>query len=42
MAEERDAVLQHYRQLREALLSANHGLSDELLCCGRAHPPPAG
>ena len=31
MAEERDALLQHYRQLREELLAAIHGLSDELL-----------
>jgi uncharacterized damage-inducible protein DinB len=31
MAEDRDALLQHYRQTREELLSAIHGLSDELL-----------
>jgi len=31
MAEDRDALLQHYRQMREELLSAVHGLSDELM-----------
>ena len=31
MAEERDALLQHYRQMREELLAAIGGLSDELL-----------
>jgi uncharacterized damage-inducible protein DinB len=31
MAEDRDALLHHYRQMREELLSAIHGLSDELL-----------
>ncbi len=31
MAEERDALLQHYRQMREELLSAIHGLRDELM-----------
>ena len=31
MAEERDALLQHYRQMREELLAAIDGLSDELL-----------
>ena len=31
MAEDRDALLQHYRQMREELLAAIHGLSDELL-----------
>ena len=29
MAEDRDALLQHYRQMREGLLSAIDGLSDE-------------
>ncbi len=31
MVEERDALLQHYRQMREELLAAIDGLSDELL-----------
>ena len=31
MAEDRDALIRHYRQLREELLSAIHGLSDALL-----------
>ena len=31
MAENRDALLQHYRQTREDLLAAMHGLSDELM-----------
>lgn len=31
MAEDRDALLQHYRQTREELLFAIHGLSDELM-----------
>src|SRR5438094_3203314 len=31
MAEDRDALLQHYRQMREELLAAIHGLSDEVL-----------
>ena len=31
MAEERDALLQHYRQMRAELLAAIDGLSDELL-----------
>ncbi len=31
MAEDRDALLEHYRQMREELLSAIHGLSDELM-----------
>ena len=31
MAEDRDALLQHYRQTRAELLSAIHGLSDELM-----------
>src|SRR5436305_11383718 len=31
MAEDRDALLQHYRQMREELLAAIDGLSDELL-----------
>jgi uncharacterized damage-inducible protein DinB len=31
MAEDRDALLQHYRQMREELLAAIHGLSDELM-----------
>lgn len=31
MAEDRDALLQHYRQMREELLSAIDGLSDELM-----------
>jgi uncharacterized damage-inducible protein DinB len=31
MPEDRDALLQHYRQMREELLSAIHGLSDELM-----------
>ena len=31
MAEDRDALLQHYRQTREELLSAIDGLSDELM-----------
>src|SRR5258705_9234683 len=31
MAEDKDALLQHYRQMREELLSAVHGLSDELM-----------
>lgn len=31
MTEDRDAVLQHYRRTREALLSAIHGLSDDLM-----------
>lgn len=29
MAEDREALLQHYREMREALLSAIDGLSDE-------------
>ena len=31
MAEDRDALLQHYQQMREQLLAAIDGLSDELL-----------
>ena len=31
MAEDRDGLLQHYRQMREELLSAIDGLSDELM-----------
>ena len=31
MAEDRDALLQHYRQMREDLLSVISGLSDELM-----------
>lgn len=31
MAEDRDALLNHYRQSREELLSVIHGLSDELM-----------
>jgi uncharacterized damage-inducible protein DinB len=31
MAEDREALLHHYRQMREALLSAIDGLSDELI-----------
>jgi uncharacterized damage-inducible protein DinB len=31
MAEDRDALLAHYRQMREELLSAIGGLSDELM-----------
>jgi uncharacterized damage-inducible protein DinB len=31
MAEDRDALLRHYRQAREELLSAIHGLGDELM-----------
>ncbi len=31
MAEDRDALLRHYRQMREELLAAIDGLSDELL-----------
>ena len=31
MAEDRDALLQHYRQSREELLSAIRGLSDQLM-----------
>ena len=31
MAEDRDALLRHYRQMREELLSAIDGLSDEVL-----------
>lgn len=31
MAEDRDALLQHYRQMREDLLCAIYGLGDELL-----------
>ncbi len=31
MAEDRDSLLQHYRQMREELLSAIEGLSDELM-----------
>ena len=31
MAENRDALLQHYRQMREDLLASLHGLSDELM-----------
>ena len=31
MAEDRDALLQHYRQMREGLLAAIDGLSDELM-----------
>ena len=31
MAEDRDALLQHYRQTREELLAAIDGLSDELM-----------
>jgi hypothetical protein len=31
MAEDRDALLQHYRQMREALDAAIDGLSDELM-----------
>ena len=31
MIEDRDALLQHYRKMREELLSAIEGLSDELM-----------
>ena len=31
MAEDRDALLRHYRQMREELLSALSGLTDELM-----------
>jgi len=31
MAEDKDALLQHYRHMREELLAAIHGLRDELL-----------
>lgn len=31
MAEDRDALLEHYRKMREELLSAIDGLSDELM-----------
>jgi uncharacterized damage-inducible protein DinB len=31
MGEDRDALVRHYRQMREKLLSAIHGLSDELM-----------
>ena len=31
MAEDRDALLQHYREMRQELLSAIDGLSDELM-----------
>ncbi len=31
MAEDRDALLQHYRKMREELLTAIDGLSDELM-----------
>lgn len=31
MAEDREELLQHYRQMREGLLSAIEGLSDELM-----------
>lgn len=31
MAEDRDALLRHYRQMREELLSAIKGLNDELM-----------
>ena len=31
MAEDREALIAHYRQMREDLLSTIHGLSDELL-----------
>ena len=31
MAEDRDALLQHYRQMREEMQSALEGLSDELM-----------
>jgi len=31
MAEDRDALLEHYRRMREELLSAVDGLSDELM-----------
>jgi len=31
MAEDRDALLQHYRETQQELLSAIDGLSDELL-----------
>src|SRR3990170_402662 len=31
MAEDRDALLQHYRQMREDLLSVINGLSDEVM-----------
>jgi len=31
MAEDRDALLQHYRQMRDELLAAINGLSDELM-----------
>jgi uncharacterized damage-inducible protein DinB len=31
MPENRDALLQHYRQMREELLSAIHGLTDDLM-----------
>ena len=31
MPEDRNALLEHYRQTRDALLSAIHGLSDELM-----------
>lgn len=31
MAEDKEALLQHYRQMRKELLSAIHGLSDDLM-----------
>jgi hypothetical protein len=31
MAEDRDTLLQHYREMRKELLTAIHGLSDELM-----------
>ena len=31
MAEDKDALLQHYRDMREGLLTSIHGLSDELM-----------
>jgi hypothetical protein len=31
MAEEKEALLQHYRRMRDELLAAIHGLSDELM-----------
>ena len=36
LAEDRDALLQHYRQMREELLAAIDGLSDQLV----PQPPP--
>lgn len=48
MAEDRDELLQHYRETREALLAAINGISDELMVelagrlVGEGPPGPPG